>query len=161
MKGAEDVDGFNRRERQGGRDIRCNPGQPQDLYAESLAGFLHRLEIGAGELLKSQHQRLAAYGLSDRFSMRREMISNRGANEIRAVGIETFLDEKIDLAEIYEAKIDRNFLGVQRSCRGRCHLSRSLGIHMEVYYHPYGWLHPAQPLSVARPAQTSCRSNCC
>jgi hypothetical protein len=49
--------------------------------------------------------------------MRRKMIPNRGANEVRAVGIEAFLDEKVDLAEIYEAKIDRNFLGVRRFCR--------------------------------------------
>src|SRR5438105_7907262 len=89
MKGAEDGDGFNRRQRQRSRNVGCNPGQPQDLYAQSLAGFLHRLEVGAAELLKSQHQRLAAHGLSYHFSMRPKMIPDRGANEVRAVGIET------------------------------------------------------------------------
>ena len=112
MKGAKYGDGFDRRQRQCSRNIGCNPGQSQDLYTQSLAGFLHRLEIGAGELLKSQYQGLAAHGLPDHFSMRRKMIPNRGANEVRAVGIEAFLDEKVDLAEIYETEVDRNFLGV-------------------------------------------------
>ncbi len=116
MKGAEDGDGFNRRQRQRSGNIGCDPGQPQDLYTQSLAGFLHRLKIGAAELLKPQHQRLAAHRLSHDFGMRPKMIPNRGTNAVRAVGIEAFLDEKVDLAEIYEAKIDRNFLGVRRFC---------------------------------------------
>src|SRR2546423_10656314 len=94
----------------------CNPGEPQDLDRWLRAGSLHRLKVAASELLKPQHQRLAAHRLSHDFGMRPKMIPNRGTNEIRAVGIEAFSNEKVDLAKIYEAKIDRNFLGFRRFC---------------------------------------------
>src|SRR5450631_3448636 len=68
--------------------------------------------------------------------MRSKLVPNRGANAICTVGKETFLHEKVYLTEIYEAKIDRNFLGVRGLCDCRWHLLTSPRI-------PYGSIAPS------------------
>lgn len=59
-------------------------------------------------MLNAEDQRLPRCNLFDDLGMNRELVADRGSNEIGSVGIEAFLDEEINLAEIHHAKIDRD-----------------------------------------------------
>ena len=64
VKGAEDRDRPDRRERQGGRYVRSNAHQPDDPDMKQLPGPLRRLEIRAGYLAEAQLQHVPV----DRFA---------------------------------------------------------------------------------------------
>ena len=103
LKGAEYRDRFDGCERQRGGHVGRDPSQAQDLNAQPFSGFLHAFQIGTREFHEAQHQRLAEHCLSDRFGMRRNVIADSSANEVGAVGIEPFLHEEIDLAQVDKA----------------------------------------------------------
>jgi hypothetical protein len=55
----------------------------------------------------------------DRFpnllAMGRELVADRSANKVRAVGIKAFLYEQIDVAEVDVTKVDCDLFGFARS----------------------------------------------
>ena len=73
-------------------------------------------QVGTGDLLQTQQQAPAGDGPFDLFRVHCQLTADRGANEVATVRIKPFLHKQVDLAEIYQAKIDRDFLGVRRFC---------------------------------------------
>ncbi|MNN63682.1 hypothetical protein D3C81_1790760 [compost metagenome] len=61
-------------------------------------------------MLDAQDERLSADGLADGIAMGGKLIANRRSDQVRPVGIEPLLNEKIDLSEVDIAKVDRDLL---------------------------------------------------
>jgi hypothetical protein len=84
---------------------------------------------------KTEHQRLAGHRLLQRVGMSRELVADRGANEVAAVGIEAFLHQQIDLPEVDVAEVEGDLL-VDRSRGGR---QRASGWHAAILT-PSTWM---------------------
>ena len=112
LERAQDGHGFDGGECQFGRHVVGNACESDDLNVESLARSNCPLEVGAAEVLKANGECSTRHGLPDRVGMQRELVSQRCPDEIGAVGIEAFLDQKIDLSKIDHADIHRHLLGL-------------------------------------------------
>src|SRR5204862_5402483 len=56
------------------------------------------------------------------------LVADRRADQVRAIRVEAFLHEQVDLAEVDDAEVDRELLGFADACaelalRRACHLS--------------------------------------
>src|SRR5690606_16470795 len=60
-------------------------------------------------------ERPTRHGLPDHVRMQRELVAKRGSDEVRAVRIEAFLDQEVDVAEIDHPDIDRHLLRLARA----------------------------------------------
>ena len=56
-----------------------------------LSCCLQRLQVTAGIVLQTEHEGLSRRRLFDRLSMMGKLVADRGADEVRAVGIKAFL----------------------------------------------------------------------
>ena len=97
-----------------GRYVGGDGCQPEDTDVEHLPRFLRRFKILAGEGAKSQIDALAGHGLPDHVRMPLDLIADGGPDEVGAVGVEPFLHQEIDVAEVHVAEIDRDLLAVGR-----------------------------------------------
>src|SRR5437899_8397220 len=107
-------------QRQLGRDIGRDGCKAEHADLKRLPGRLHRAQVVGTEVLDAKHQRLASRRLLHRVSVDGELVSDGGADQVGAVGIEAFLHQKIDLAEIDVAKVDGDFLVERLAGRNGC-----------------------------------------
>ena len=63
-------------------------------------------------MLGAERDRSSCHGLVHGARSRLELAADRGADEVRAVRVEALVDEQVDLAEIYQANVDRDLLAL-------------------------------------------------
>src|SRR6476619_83860 len=78
--------------------------------------------------------------------MGRKPVADRGPNEVGTVGIEAFLHQEIDVAEVDVTKVDRDLFRLARSVAEPMNLCRHC-----VLYHLSGWYMDG-PSDISRPA---------
>src|SRR5690606_11828875 len=72
-------------------------------------------------------------------------VAKRGSDEVRAVRIEAFLDQKVDVTEIDHADIDRHLLGLARAWPVfDCRAAALHAILMESIWNPIGAYIPSR-----------------
>ena len=69
-------------------------------------------KVGASEPPQTQLESVARDRLPDRLTLAFKLGANGGADEIRAIGIKSFLHQEIDLSEVDEAEIDRDLFAI-------------------------------------------------
>jgi hypothetical protein len=97
-----------------GGDISVNRCQPDDMDVERLPRCAKPLKFITSVMSEPEIQALTGYGLLDYIRVAFKLVPDRGANEIRAVGIETLLHHQIDMTKVHMAEIDRDFFGIGR-----------------------------------------------
>jgi hypothetical protein len=70
-------------------------------------------------VLQTKHQRSACNGFIHGLGVDCQLVSDRRANQIRAIRVKTFFDQKIDLAEVDGTEIDSDLLGLATRRAGR------------------------------------------
>src|SRR4029453_9558766 len=96
MKGAEHGDRFNRRKSERGGNVRSEAREAEHLDVKLLASVLHGLQIRARVMLETEFERLPHDGSLDLLAMCRELVPDRGANEVGPVGVEALDDTGMD-----------------------------------------------------------------
>jgi hypothetical protein len=66
----------------------------------------HRLEVLPGKVLQPEYERTTCNGFLHDLRMQRELVANGRANQVRAVRIKAFFNQKIDLSEVDRPEID-------------------------------------------------------
>jgi hypothetical protein len=122
VEGAQHSDRGDRLSRKFWRNIVVDAGQAKDLNGQRLAGPFYGFKVSAGEAPQTQFEPMARDRLLDRFALTFELGANGGADEVRAIGVKSFLDQEIDLSEVDEAKIDCDLFAVDRFCSEFCNL---------------------------------------
>src|SRR5271165_2350326 len=112
VKGAEDSDRFDRRAREFGGDVVIDGRKPEDLDIEPAALRLHRLQLFAAETSEAEFEGVPHDRLLDRVRVGGELVADRRADEVGAIGIEPFAHQEIDVAEVDESEVDRDLLAV-------------------------------------------------
>lgn len=110
LQGTEDVNGSDRCAGEIGGNIGGNNRKAKDLNVQHLARRLHRLQILPAVVPQAKFQALPGERLSDRIIMAIEMIADRRTYEIGAVGVKSLLNEKVDMAQVHIAEVDRDLL---------------------------------------------------
>ncbi len=111
MQGAHHDDGVDGDQGQLRGHVIGDAGQAQDLDMQFLAGRPDRLQVLPAVMTQAQLQGAADHGLVDHLGMGAQLIADRRANEVGAVGIEALLHQQIDLSQIDEAQVDGDLLG--------------------------------------------------
>ena len=62
--------------------------------------------------MQAEHQRPPCDGLPDHLGVDAQLVADRRADQIGAVGVETFLYQQVDLAQIDDAEIDSDLFSV-------------------------------------------------
>ena len=106
---------LNGRQRKFRRYIRGNAGEPKHLDVQLFPGRSGRLQIRAGEVAEPQLQRMPHNRFLDFLLMGSKPVADRGPNEVGAVGIEAFLHQQIDVAEVDVTKVDCDLFRLARS----------------------------------------------
>jgi hypothetical protein len=75
-----------------------------------LAGSTCGPKLVATEKSQAEIKRVASHGLVDDVRVPLNLVSNGGPYQIGSIGIKTFFDQEIDLAEINVPEIDRYLL---------------------------------------------------
>ena len=113
LKSAKDLDGRDRCPREIGGNIRRDDRQAEDLDMKRFTGRADRLKIQAAVLPQTKIELASRNGLLHRIGVTIELSADRRSDEVGAIGIEAFPNEKIDMAEIDETHIDRDLLAVR------------------------------------------------
>src|SRR3954454_6774371 len=71
-----------------------------------------RLQVFAGVVTQAQFHALSRDGLLGCVRMPLDLVSDGGADEVGAVGVEPLLHQKVDMPEIDVAEVDRDLFGV-------------------------------------------------
>ena len=95
-------------------DISVNRCEPDDLDVEHLPGCTKPFKFITTVMPEPEIQALTRYSLLDHIRVAFELVADCGANEIRAVGIETLLHHQIDMTEVHMAEIDGDLFGIGR-----------------------------------------------
>ena len=115
MQGTQHGDRFDGRQGKFRRHIRGYAGKPKHLDVQFLPGRSGRLQIRAREVAETELQRMPHNRFLDFLFMGRKPVADRGPNEVGTVGIEAFLDQQIDVAEVDVTKVDRDLFRLARS----------------------------------------------
>src|SRR5262245_60265989 len=134
MKGAQHDDRFNGRQSKRGGNVRSEAREAKHPDVKLLTSFLHDLQIRARVMPETELERVPHDGLLDLLAMCREEVSDRGANEVGAVGVEALLNQQIDVTKVHVAEVDRDLLAVARSFAKALNLSSQ-----SRFLHPCGW----------------------
>ncbi len=97
MKSAEYLERGDGRPRQFGRDVGCNDREPEDLDVQFFAGVAHGFQIQPAVAPKPEFELSPCHELLQSVVVPIKLTANRAANEIRSVGIKSFLHEQIDV----------------------------------------------------------------
>lgn len=95
-------------------DVLDDGREVQDPNVEHLSGVAHGFEICTAEGSETEIDTLARYGLADDVGMSFDLIADGGSDEVRAIGINAFPDQQIDMAKVSEAEVDRDLLAICR-----------------------------------------------
>ena len=69
-------------------------------------------------MLQTEDECLARDDLADRVGMGRDLIADRGPDEVGAIAVETLRDQQVDLTQVDETEVDRDLLGFRRADEG-------------------------------------------
>ena len=114
MQGTQHVDRLDGRQRQLRADVVGNRCQAEHTNLQLLpAGLLGAQVLGA-EVVKAEYEHLARYRLLHNLGMGVELIANGCANEVASVAVKALGHQQIELAQVNEAEVERDLLGVGR-----------------------------------------------
>src|ERR671911_1160275 len=82
------------------------------MDVEHLAGCTRRLEIVAAVVSQAEVKALVGHRPLHRVGMSLELVTDRGADKVGPVRIESLLHHQVDVAEVDIAEVDRDLLGV-------------------------------------------------
>lgn len=140
VQGAEDVHRFDSGSREFGRDIVRNAGEAEHLNVQRFTVCADCFESRAREILQSQYECPARDRVFHDVRVDRELVPDGGADEIGTVRVEPLLHQQIDLAQVDEAEVKREFFGLRHALPclrlNRYHLYT---IPIPVIYNPLGW----------------------
>ena len=110
MKRTQDFDRCDRRPGQFGGDVVCDAGKTKNTKFQHLSCCVRCLQLQSRDLAQPQVEGLARERFPGCFRVTLELIADRGANEVGAVGVELLRDQKINVPEVDKSQIDRDFL---------------------------------------------------
>src|SRR5580700_3602520 len=97
---------------------------------DHLPGVADLFQIAAGVVTAAESKRAPGHCLVERLAPGGELGADRGADEVRTVGVEAFLDQQIDLSEVHQSQVDSDLLG----------FLALTGVHPRPSpHHLYGW----------------------
>jgi hypothetical protein len=114
LQGTKHVNGSDGFAREFWRDVRRDHSQPKDLDVKRLAGRLHGLQVLPAVLTQTEVELVPGHGLLDDVVVTIELVSDCCPDEVGAVGVKTLLHQKVDMAEIDIAEIDRDLFTISR-----------------------------------------------
>jgi hypothetical protein len=100
-------------------------------HLPSVADFL---EVATGVVTTAQSEGAPGRCLIERLAPGGELGADGRADEIGPVGVEAFLDQQIDLPEVYQSQVDSDLLCLFTLTRGH-----PFTIFWGSPYHLYGW----------------------
>lgn len=115
LKSTEYDDGRNRGSSEFGGYVGRNSGEPENANIDTASSGSHRFKLFSAVMLQAEIEVLATRRPLEDIGVSFELIANRGADEIGAVGKKALAHQQIDLTEVDEAKINRNFLRVSQT----------------------------------------------
>lgn len=115
VKGAEHLDRFDGGDCELGCYVVGDARQAHDLDVQHLPGSARPFEIGASDMLQAEHERAARDRSLHLVRVQRQLIPDGGPDDVGTVGVEAFLDEEVDLAEIDDTEVDGELLGLADS----------------------------------------------
>src|SRR5271165_6017481 len=139
VKGAEDSDRFDRRAREFRRDVVIDGRKPEDLDVEPAALRLHRLQLFAADASEAEFKGVPHDRLLDRVRVGGELVADRRADEVGAIGIESFAHQEIDMSEVDEAEVDRDLLALALPFSQSVNFSRHWCPLLPSMWMVYGW----------------------
>ena len=87
----------------------------------------HRgLQFGAGDIAQAHLQGVTLDRAADGIRLGRQLVADGRANEIAAVAIEPFLNQKVDPPQVHMAQVDGDLLVVEQLQRFLCHRLSSM-----------------------------------
>ena len=110
--------------------------QPKDLDVKRLAARLRGFQVLPAVVTQTKFELVSSNGLLDGVVVSIELVSDRGPDEVGAVGIKPLPHQKVDVAEVDIAEIDRDLLAISRF---RPQLLYFAGHFYHPINHPYGW----------------------
>src|SRR4029453_5453324 len=135
VKGAEHRDRFNGRQGERRRHVRSDSGEPEHLDVKLLTSGFHGLQIRARIVSETKFQRMAHDRFTDFLAMGRKLVTDRRADEVRAVGIKAFLHQQIDAAEVDVTQVDCDLFGFARPIAEPVNFSRHWPyLHLNRWY---------------------------
>src|SRR5262245_56579769 len=137
---AQHGDRFDGRQREPWRYVSSDTGESQYLDVQFFTGRSDRLQIRSGEVAESELQRMPPNRFLDFLPMPRKLVADRRPNEVGTVGIESFLNQQIYMAEVDVTQVDRNLFRLACSVAE----SMNLGSHRcsPSVWMIYGWCAP-------------------
>src|SRR5262249_24989716 len=122
------------------RYVSSDTGESQYLDVQFFTGRSDRLQIRSGEVAESELQRMPPNRFLDFLPMPRKLVADRRPNEVGTVGIESFLNQQIYMAEVDVTQVDRNLF------RLACSVAESMNLGSHRYspsvWMVYGWSAP-------------------
>ena len=112
LKRAQDLDGGDRCPREIGRNVGGDNRQAENLDMKRFAGRTDRLKIRAAVLPQTKIELASRNGLLHRIGVTVELAADRCPDEVRAIGMKALPHEQIDMAEVDESHVDREFFAV-------------------------------------------------
>jgi hypothetical protein len=112
LKSTEDLDGRDGCARELGRNVGGYDRQAENLDMKRFTGRTDRLKIQTTELPQTKIELASRDGLLHRIGVTIELGSNRRTDEVGTIGVETLPDQKIDVPQIDEANVDREFFTI-------------------------------------------------
>ena len=103
---AQHFDRINGCQRQLGAHVSGDGGQAEHTDLKPLPGRLRLAQVLRAQVVDAEHQGLARNHLLDDLDVACELVADRRANQVGAVGVEAFVDQQIDLAEVDTAQVD-------------------------------------------------------
>jgi len=92
MESTQDLNGFDGGAREVWGNFVSDARKTHYLDLQPLTRGQRAFEIGAAEILQTEHQRSPGDGALDLVAMHGKLIADRGPDEIGAIRIEAFLD---------------------------------------------------------------------
>ncbi|MCY1551627.1 hypothetical protein D9M68_879700 [compost metagenome] len=88
-------------------------------------------QIGAAQVLQTQHEHAACHRLAQRVRVRGEQVAHGGADQVGAVGIKALLHQQVHLPQVHHTEVDGHLLGLADPGSGvgqfvLCHLGTIL-----------------------------------
>ena len=139
MKGPEHRDRFNGRQSERRRHVRGDSGESENLDVKLFPCCFDSLQIRARVMPETKLERMPHDRFPDLLAMGRELIADRSANKVRAVGIKAFLHQQVDVAEVDVPRLIVIFSVSLPRLRSLWTSAISFSISMDVNWMVFGW----------------------
>jgi hypothetical protein len=142
LQGAEHGDRAQSGSREFRRDVGGDPGEAEDAKVKHLPAGSNALELGRGKVAQADLERVPLDRACQLGCMRRELVADRGPDEIAAIRVEALLHHQVDAAEVDVAEVDGDLLRLDGSLPEGPHVVLQL-IHLAIcqdgIWMAYGW----------------------